>query len=133
MKNAREIGWIARNEPQRTLAIERLETVEELTSDFQVRLHPEPYENQLVHFIWRSNGQRRWSHPGDSKSLRSLPNWQTADGSLLESLVAGDHPNRAGDIAAGLNQDELSCVSRLIRGYSTSDARGVVRQLQSRS
>ena len=89
-KTRERSGRIARNKSQRTLAIERLKTIEELAGDFQIRFHSEPHQNQIVHFIRRSNRQGRRPYPGDSKVRRSLPNWQTADGALLEALVTSD-------------------------------------------
>src|SRR5213592_765252 len=111
MENARKIGRIARDESQRALAIERLETIEELARDFQVWFHPKANENQLVHFIEGTDSQRRRSNPGDGKVWRSFPDWQTADRTLFERLVGCDHSNSAGDITAGLDQEKLSRLS----------------------
>src|SRR5260370_34596961 len=133
MENTRKIGRIPRNKSQRALPIECLETIKQLAGDFQVRLHPEPDENQFVHFIRRSNGERGGTNPRDNESRYAFPDRQTADGALLESLIVTNHANDAGNIAARLDQDELASLSRLICGSGASDAHCVMRQIQSRS
>src|SRR6266566_3424317 len=133
MKDPREIGRIARNESQRALPIERLKTIKKLTGDFQVRLHSEPDTDQFVHFVRRANSERCRTDPRNGEPRWPFPNRQTADGAPLESLVFRDSENGAGNVSARLDQDELSRFLRLFRGDCTSDAGGVVRQVQSRS
>src|SRR5512140_2204508 len=101
MENAGQIWWITGYEPQRALVIESLETIEQLPGDFQVRLHPQTHEYQLIHFFWRANRERCRSDAGDRKirlddfTLRgaglSLPDGQTVevDRTSLEILVLG--------------------------------------------
>src|SRR6478752_9918753 len=89
MENAGEIRGIARYEPQRALVIESLKTIEQLPGDFQVRLHSQSHEYQLLHLFWRANGKRCRSDAGQGKIRFSgcpiggtglpLPNRQTVD------------------------------------------------------
>src|SRR5260370_33438884 len=67
MENAGEIRGIARYEPQRALVIESLETIEQLPGNFQVRLHSQPHEYQLIHFLWCAYGERCRPAAGQSK------------------------------------------------------------------
>src|SRR6478672_3742022 len=104
MENAGEVRRVARYEPQRALVIESLETIEQLPGDFQVRLHSQSHEYQLIHFFWRANGKRCRSDAGHGKiplfgctlggTGLSLPNGQTVVvRAPSEILVVGDGTN----------------------------------------
>src|SRR4030095_12513973 len=108
MENAGQIRWITGYEPQRAFVIESLETIEQLPGDFQVRLHSQPHEYQLIHFFLRANRERCPSDTGVGKirldgctlcgAGPSLPNGQTVDRTPLEVLVLSARTNhlRAG-------------------------------------
>src|SRR5712671_4159996 len=106
MKDARKIGGIAGNESQRALVIERLETIEQLTGDFQVRFHSKTDQHEFIDFFRCANGECCRSYAGNRKigltdrspwragalgaRLRggglSFPYWQAANRALLEIL-----------------------------------------------
>src|SRR4029077_7552016 len=133
MENARQVGWITGYEPQRALVIESLETIEQLPGDFQVRLHSQPHEYQLIHFFWRANGERCRSDPGERKirlddctlggAGLSFPNGQTIDRAPSEILVVGDGANQLGKAATALDEIELFSHAGLVRRERASDAR----------
>src|SRR6266403_6369214 len=149
MENAGEIRWIARYEPQRALVIESLETIEQLPGDFQVRLHPQSHEYQLIHFFWRAYGERCRSDAGDRKirfaicspwhsgALRrrlrraglSFPNRQTVDvvRAPSEILVLGDCTNHLRKTATGLDEVELFGLAGFVRRERAGDARCIAR------
>src|SRR5262249_29512037 len=129
MENAGQIRWITGYEPQGALVIESLETIEELPRNFQVRLHSQPHENQLIHLLWPANSERCRSDASHSKirfsicspwgagALRSrlsgaglsLPNRQTMERlrTSFEILIFGDRPNHLGKAATALDQVKL--------------------------
>src|SRR5205809_6983448 len=148
MENAGQIRWITGYEPQRALVIESLETIEQLPGDFQVRLHSQPHEYQLIHFFWRTNGKRCRSDAGHGKiplfgcspwharALRrrlggtglSLPNGQTVVvRAPSEILVVGDGTNHLGKAATGLDEVELFGFAVLVRRERSGDARCFAR------
>src|SRR5215831_185324 len=124
MEDAGQIRWIPGNKSQRALAIESLKTIEQLPSDFQVRLHSQAHEYQLIHFLWRAYGERCRSDAGYGKirldsctpwragALRrrlggagmSLPNGQTVDRAPSEIPVVGDSTNHPGKTATALDE-----------------------------
>src|SRR4029077_5354682 len=142
MENAGEIRGIARYEPQRALVIESLETIEQLPGDFQVRLHSQSHEDQLIHLFWRANGKGCRSDAGHGKiwlggctlggTGPALPNGQTVDVDWAPSeiLVVGDGTNHLGKAATGLDEVELFGFSSLIRGERAGDARLIARWIQ---
>src|SRR5438874_3800982 len=147
MENAGQIRWITGYEPQRALVIESLETIEQLPGDFQVGLHSQPHEYQLIHFFWRANGERCRPDAGEGKirldgrtpwragALRrrlggtglSLPNGQTVDRALSEILIVSDGTNHLGKAATGLDEVELFSLAVLIRRERAGDARCIAR------
>src|SRR4029077_12020691 len=153
MENARQVGWITGYEPQRALVIESLETIEQLPGDFQVRLHSQPHEYQLIHFCWRANGGRCRSDASERKirvggcrpwhagALRrrlggaglSFPNGQTVDRAPSEILIVGDGTNHLGKASTGLDEVELFGFAVLVRRERAGDARCIARWVQSRS
>src|SRR4029077_8509644 len=155
MKNARQIWWITGYQPQRALVIESLETIEQLPGDFQVRLHSQPHEYQLIHFFWRANSERCRPYAGDRKirfaicspwhagALRrrlggtglSFPNGQTVDRDRAPSeiLVVSDGTNHLGKTATGLDEVELSSLAVLVRRQRAGDARCIAQWVQPRN
>src|SRR6476620_11339708 len=144
MENAGQIRGIARYEPERALVIESLETIEQLPGDFQVRLHSQPYEYQLIHLFWRANGKGCRSDARHGKirlagctlggAGLSLPNGQTVDRlrAPSEILVVGDSTNHLGKAATGLDEVELFSFAVLVRRERAGDARCIARWNQSR-
>src|SRR5438552_13618706 len=143
MENPGQIRWITGYEPQRALVIESLETIEQLPSDFQVRLHSQPHEYQLIHFFWRANGERCRSDAGKRKirfddctlggAGLSFPNGQTVDRALSEIFVVSDGTNHLGKAATGLDEVELFSLAVLVRRERAGDARCIARWVQSRN
>src|ERR1700751_302479 len=98
MENAGQIRWISGYEPQRALVIESLKTIEQLPGDFQVRLHSQAHEYQLLHLLWRANSERCRAYTGDGKirlgryiaggARLPLPNGQTVDGLRTSSEIS---------------------------------------------
>src|SRR6478735_10801338 len=141
MENSGEILRIARDQSQRALVIESLETIEQLTGDFQVRFHSYPYEYQLIYLFGRANGERSWSDAGDRKIRRdgctvsgaglSLPNGQTVDRTSFEILIFGDGSNHFRKAATALDEVELSGVAVLVCCKRAGDARCIARWIQS--
>ena len=139
MKNARQIRWITGYEPQRALVIESLETIEQLPGDFQVGLHSQPHEYQLIHFFWRANGERCRPDAGQGKirldgctlggAGLSLPNGQTTDRlwAPSEILVVSDGTNHLGKAATGLDEVELFSLAVLVGRERPGDARCIAR------
>src|SRR5438045_1927274 len=135
MKNAGEIRWITGYEPQRALMIESLKTIEQLPGDFQVGLHSQSHEYQLIHFFWRANGERCRSYAGESKirvggctlcgAGLALPNGQTVHRALAlsEILVVSDSTNHLGETATALDEVELFSLAGLVRRERARDAR----------
>ena len=72
MKNARKVGGITRNESQRALLIESLETIEQLPRNFQVWFHAQTHQDEFIHFFRRANGERCWTNTSDRKIRFSL-------------------------------------------------------------
>src|SRR5512132_3323091 len=150
MENAGQIRWITRYEPQRALVIESLETIEQLPGDFQVRLHSQSHEYQLIHFCWCANGERCRSDASERKirvgSCRpwhagvlrrrlggaglSLPNGQTVNRAPSEILVVSDCTNHLGKAAAALHEVELFGLAVLVRRERAGDARCIARWVQ---
>src|SRR5215472_799564 len=144
MKDARKIGGIAGNESQRALVIERLETVEQLTGDFQVGFHSETDQHEFIDCRWRANGKCCRSDASNRKigladrnlccvgSLRgrlrrtglSFPYWQAANRVPLKILIPRDCANDVGKSATGLDQVELASLARFVRSERARDARG---------
>src|SRR5438094_5009682 len=118
MENARKIRGVARNESQRALLVESLETVEQLPGNFQVWFHSKTDQNEFIHFFRRANGECCRSDAGDRKvrlyvctpggAEPSFPNGQTIDRSLLEILIVCDCANHLCKRPTGLDQVELS-------------------------
>src|SRR5215211_471058 len=155
MKNPGQIRWITGYEPQRALVIESLETIEQLAGDFQVRLHSQPHEYQLIHFFWRANGEGCRSHAGHGKirldrcapwragALRrrlggaglSLPNGQTMSVARTPSeiLVVSDGTNHLGKAATALDEVELFSLTVLVRRERAGDPRCIARWVQARN
>src|SRR6266403_1828020 len=139
MENAGEIRGIARYEPQRALVIESLETIEQLPGDFQVRLHSQPHEYQLIHFFWRANSERCRPDAGDRKirldgctvggAGLSFPNGQTVVRAPSEILVVGDGTNHPGKAATGLDEVEFFSLAVLVRRERAGDARCIAREV----
>src|SRR5205085_7567145 len=127
MKDARKIGGIAGNESQRALVIERLETVEQLTGDFQVRFHSKTDQHEFIDFSRRANGERCRSDASNRKigladrnlccagALRgwlrgaglSFPYWQAANRALLEILIVRYCAYDLGKSPTALDEVEL--------------------------
>jgi hypothetical protein len=112
--------------------IESLETIEQLPGDFQVRLHSQPHEYQLIHFFWRANSERCRPDAGQGKirldgcTLRgaglSPPNGQTViRGEPLEILVLGDCTNHLGKTATGFDEIELFGLAGFVRRERAGD------------
>src|SRR6266566_7344719 len=143
MENAGQIRWITGYEPQRALVIESLETIEQLPGDFQVRLHSQPHEYQLIHFFWHANGERCRPDAGQGKirldgctlgrAGLALPNGQTVDRALSEILIVSDGTNHLGKAATGLDEVELFSLAVLIRRERAGDARCIARWVQPRN
>src|SRR6476659_6682303 len=141
MENAGQIRWVTRYEPQRALVIESLETIEQLPGDFQVRLHSQSHEYQLIHLFWRANGKGCRSDARHGKirlagctvagTGLSLPNGQTVDVDRAPSeiLVVGDSTNHLGKAATGLDEVELFSFAVLVRRERSCDARCFVRRI----
>src|SRR6476620_4390415 len=139
MENAGQIRGIARYEPQRALVIESLETIEQLPGDFQVRLHSQSYEYQLIHLFWRANGKGCRSDASHGKiwlggcsiggTGPALPNGQTVDVDRAPSeiLVVGDGTNHLGKAATGLDEVELFGLAGFVRCECPGDARCIAR------
>src|SRR5882757_7703322 len=139
MENAGQIRWITGYEPQRALGIESLETIEQLPGDFQVRLHSQPDEYQLIYFFWRANGERCRPDAGDRKirleggtlgrAGLSLPNGQTVEvvRAPLKILVLGDCTNNLRKTATGLDEVELFGLAGFVRRERAGDARCIAR------
>src|SRR5262245_35739487 len=144
MENPGEICGIARNEPQRALLIESLETIEQLPGNFQVRLHSETHEYEFIHFFRGANGKRCRSDAGERKirfsrrsawrvrTRLSLPHRQTVDRAFLEILIVRDCANHLCKFATRLDEVELASLTRFVRGERAGDARRVARWMQAR-
>src|ERR1043166_6320929 len=125
MENAGQILRITGYEQQAALVIESVETVDQLPGDFQVRLHSQPHENQLIHLLWRANSERCRSYTGYGKirvgrripggTEVSLPNGQTVDRPPSEILVVSDGTNHLGKAATALDEVELFGLAGLVR------------------
>src|SRR6266404_5918077 len=135
MKDARKIGGIAGNESQRALVIERLETIEQLTGDFQVRFHSKTDQHEFIDCFRRANGECCRSDASNRKigladrrlcrarALRarlcgaglSFPYWQAANRALLEILIVRDCANDLGKCATRLDEVELASLARFVR------------------
>src|SRR6476620_11529640 len=145
MENAGEIRGIARYEPQRALVIESLETIEQLPGDFQVRLHSQSHEYQLIHLFWRANGKGCRSDARHGKirldgctlggAGLSLPNGQTVDVDRAppEILVVSDGTNHLCKAATGLDEVELFSLAVLVRRERAGDARRIAQWVQPRN
>src|SRR5256885_1670144 len=128
MKDARKIGGIAGNESQRALVIERLETVEQLAGDFQVRFHSKTDQHEFIDFFRRANGECCRSDASNRKigladrnlcragalpgAGLSFPYWQAANRAFLEILISRDCANDLGKSVTGLNEVELARFAR---------------------
>src|SRR6478609_742736 len=145
MENAGEVRRVARYKPQRALVIESLETIEQLPRNFQVRLHSQSHEYQLIHLFWRANGKGCRSDARHGKirfdgctvggAGLSLPNGQTVDVDRAppEILVVSDGTNHLRKAATGLDEVELFSLAVLVRRESAGDARSIARWIQSRN
>src|SRR5215472_15343832 len=150
MKDARKIGGIAGNESQRALVIERLETVEQLTGDFQVGFHSETDQYEFIDFRRRANGECCRPDASNRKiglaernlcragALRvrlrgaglSFPYRQAANRAPLKILIPRDCANDVGKSATGLDEVELASLARFLRSERARDARRVPRGVQ---
>src|ERR1043166_6652718 len=124
-----EVRWIARNQSQRALPIERLKTIEELTGDFQIEFHSKPNANQLVHFRGRSDSQGRRANTRDGKT-RPFPDGQPADEAFPEIFILFNRANNARNVTASFDQDEFTDFAGFLSGESASDPGRVARQIQ---
>src|SRR5262249_44410274 len=153
MENAGQIRWITGYEPQRALMIESLETIEQLPGDFEVRLHSQPHEHQLIHLLWASNSERCGSDASHGKirlssctlwgagALRrrlsgaglSLPNGQTVLETPSKAPVVGDGTNHPGKAAAALDEIELFGLAGLVGRERAGNARRIPCWVQTRN
>src|SRR5213078_4310901 len=151
MENPGQIRWITGYEPQRALVIESLETIEQLPGDFQIRLHSQTHEYQLIHFCWRANGERCRSDAGEREirlgdctpwragALRrrlggaglSFPDGQTVGRAPFEILVLGDCTDHLRKTATGLDEVELFSLAGFVRRERAGDARCIARWVQA--
>src|SRR5262249_16125095 len=142
MENAGQIRRITGYEPQGALVIESLETIEELPGNFQVRLHSQPHENQLIHLLWPANSERCRSDASHGKirlgictpwgagALRSrlsgaglsLPNRQTIVESPSKIPVVSDGTNDLCEAVSALDEVELFGLDGLVRRERTGNA-----------
>src|SRR5436853_599427 len=95
----------------------------------RVGLDSKSHQHQLIHRSRHSNGERCRSDPGNCKVRRPFPNWQSANGALLERLVVCDCMNDLRSGTARFNQNELSCFSSFIGCNCTSNACCIPRQV----
>src|SRR5215469_2100736 len=137
MESAGEIRRITRNESQGALTIESLETVEQLSSYFQVRFHSQTHQHEFVHLFWGANGEGFRPDAGERKnglarrricrSVLSFPHWQPANRTLLESLISCDCTDDLGKATAALDEIEFSSLSHLVCSQRAGDPRRIAR------
>src|SRR5262249_27543099 len=125
-----------------------LKTIEQLPGDFQVGLHSQAHEYQLIDLFWCANSKRRradtrhgkiWLGGGGTTwragVLRrrlggaglSLPNGQTVDRAPSEIPVVGDTTNHFGKAATALDEVELLRLAAFIRRERAGDTRCIAR------
>src|SRR3954453_3947971 len=143
MENARKIGGIAGNESQCALMIKRLETIEELAGDFQVRFHSKTDQHEFIDLLCGANRECCRSDAGNRKiwltdcspwragALRawlcgaglSFPHRQAANGvgAFLKILIIRDCANNLRQFATGLDQVKLSSFARVVRRKRARD------------
>src|SRR5437867_2374195 len=142
MENAGEVRGIPGNESQRALAIESLETVEQLSGYFQVWFHSQTHQHEFIHFFWRANGEGCRSDASERKiglarrklsgGALSFPHWQPANCTLLKSLIDCDCANDLCKSATALDEVELASLTRFVRSERARDARRVAGWMQAR-
>ena len=131
--------WITRNHSQRAVTIQRLETIEQLTGDFQVWFHPETHEHEFLDLLRRSYSQRPWSDPrdGEVRCARrsrgrgglSLPERQATDRTFLKTFIGSDRADDTGNSAMRFNEIKLTGFSRFVCGERPRDTRWIAREI----
>src|ERR1700730_7137137 len=130
MKDAREIGRIARDETQGAFAVERLKAIEKLSGDLKIKLHSQTHAHQFIYFSGRAERERGRSN-SRHRQLGTLPYGQSAHGAPFKALISPDGIDNVRNIAACLDQNEFTRSPAIARN-GASDADGVTRQIQHR-
>ncbi len=131
MKHPRQIGRAPRDHPQRALAVQRLEPVEQLSGNFQIKIDPEPNPDQFIHFARTADRESAWTNSRE-RQIGFFPHRQSAHIALVKLFVTLHRADDLRNIAAVFNQDKLANGPDVRARRRPGDSERVSRQIERR-